>query len=99
MKFKRIFAAILCAALSVLPLAAFAGCADGQPPEESGEIKGEFLSLQQAYDNGFLTVEDLQNLAKSEPERSALSAKKELAIRQTLYDDLYENEIMIWKEI
>lgn len=51
-KFLIFFISVACALCAVC---AFAGCG-----EKSGEAKGKIYSLQEAYDNGFLTQTDLK---------------------------------------
>lgn len=61
-KLVKILAFILCAlSLTV----AFVGCNKGSNPnnENAEPDTGKFYTLQQAYDNGYLTQADLENIA------------------------------------
>lgn len=67
---------IICIALS------FTGCVS----------KGKFYSLEQAYDNGFLTIEDLQSIAEIYNGEAVctqeLDGKTEKAIKSSIVDIL-----------
>lgn len=61
MKVKRAFKYFVCAVVAVLAAIAVVGCAGDNTGTE--EPQGEFFTLQQAYDGGYLSREDLQNIA------------------------------------
>lgn len=66
MKSLKSLSKIFIAALIVLAMAcvfAFAGCADNGGSNGETNAQSEFFSLQKAYDDGLLTLEDLKSIA------------------------------------
>ncbi|MDE7256872.1 MAG: hypothetical protein K2N50_02810 [Clostridia bacterium] len=112
-KLVKIFAVALCAlSLTV----AFAGCnksgSEGSGNQNEGVKSGTFYTLQQAYDNGYLTQADLENIAyyhngeKPYPENlsedTAKSIKRDWAKNLTddetnPTEDVTEDEVTIRK--
>lgn len=89
-KFKFILTAIiLCAA--ALCSALFCACNGEEAGEDIREeteeiIRGEIYTLQQAFDNGYLSHEDLENIKRQPSDK--LSDNLKASIRQTVVDDI-----------
>ena len=102
-KTKRVFIALF---LAIVMLFCLAGC-DKEPTDKKST--GTFYTLQEAYDNGYLTKEDLKAVAREGKSHSL--GLPELAIQQAIikdyldifkessqrYPDATVDDIYIWR--
>jgi len=63
MKAKRFLAMLLMGCLAVLTLFSFVGCGEKEPQVTVSPAKGIFYTLEEAYENGWLTKKDLKSIA------------------------------------
>lgn len=111
MKIVKRLNEIFGAVLTVFALAcafAFAGCADNGGNSGKTNAMGEFCSLQKAYDDGLISLEDLKNVAYERnggkthneqimadftpAEKAVLSGETKIAIKESRAKNLRETK-------